>query len=86
MAKDFTKDLLGITNMAAATEQFITTPAEETPAAAPAPKEAKENKNRRIQLLLKASFYNEIKAAADEKHLSVNAYVTMAIAEFLKKE
>ena len=77
--------------------QFISTPAEEVKtgkaeAIAPAPEGFKinplylEKKSRRLQLLMKPSIYEKLKARADREGNSVNDVVNNLIEEALKGE
>ena len=77
--------------------QFISTPAEEVKteeaeAIAPAPEGFKinplylEKKSRRLQLLMKPSIYDKLKARADREGNSVNDVVNNLIEEALKGE
>lgn len=77
--------------------QFISTPAEavvkeEAETIAPAPEGFKinplylEKKSRRLQLLMKPSIYEKLKARADREGNSVNDVVNNLIEEALKGE
>ena len=77
--------------------QFISTPAEtvkkeEAETIAPAPEGFKinplylEKKSRRLQLLMKPSIYEKLKARADGEGNSVNDVVNNLIEEALKGE
>lgn len=47
---------------------------------------AAEHKTKRLQLLLKQSIYDRIKAAADNYGISVNSYIEAALEERLDKD
>lgn len=83
--KSFTDDLTPITNPAMqyiSTTEAITAPdvdGEQTRFVFNAPD--KEKKDRRVQLLLKPSVYDKLRAAAEREGASLNAYIN-AILEY----
>lgn len=81
MGKDFTVDLGAM--QVNTTENFIST---STKAYTPTSTKTNEAKSKRIQLVLKPSFYEIVREEADKRQLSVNALFTTAVAEYINKK
>lgn len=88
MRKSFTDQMKNRQNNPAA--QFVTEPeaqpirqpeAEQQPRRKPP-----EAKSRRMQILIRPSLYEALKAAADEEYLSVNELINEILTDAIKKE